>query len=582
MSCKKNVKLVDSVESKRDPKLLEDPTNLQPDSDNFVFPQTEVEQFLVTVWSELLRQPKVGPQDDFFKLGGHSLVAIDLIVKIYQQFQVELSVQKIYEFPTILSLAKEIESAVSNNPQAARTLEVRKLRKKLPVEGIIPLTPLQAWYLNQWDELIQPDRFNISRLFEVDDNFNFEILKQALTYLWKIHDVLRVRFVRHGVKWQQIIAGPDQIFPDYREYNLENTPIEIKETIIDEYAKLLQESINITHGPLIIIAYFNFGPQRSGRLMLIASHLLLDGNSITTLIKDLQIAYRQLREGNPIDLPEKSLSIKEWTELLHEYVLSDRHRQTIDYWLALPWGEVPDLPIDYPQNRGQNTFNSIAKITMPLTREETAILTRKIPLAINIEVENLLLWALTKVISEWTGNKLVEIVMVGNGHDLIPDHKYLDLSCTLGYLATHRVLMLESMVSVDLHQEIALFYEHIKKIPDNGYGYYLINAFNDDERITKLLKKVCKGEIFFNYRGLLDQVNNEKFNEFNLVHQSCGFGQNPRNKRFCTLAISGDIINYCLTFNWTYSYNLCRKETVEKLAGKFIRIIKDIISNFVS
>jgi non-ribosomal peptide synthase protein (TIGR01720 family) len=450
------------------------------------------------------------------------------------------------------------------------------------VEGIIPLTPSQAWYLNKWDELIQPDRDNISRLFEVDSNFNFKILKQALTYLWKIHDVLRAHFVRHGVKWQQIIAGPDQSPPDYREYNLETTPIAAEETIIDEYAELLQGSINITHGPLILIAYLKFGPQRPDRLMLIASHVLLDGNSITILIKDLQIAYNQLKEGNAIDLPERSLSIKEWTELLHEYVLSDRHLQTIDYWLKSPWSEVPDLPIDYPQNRGQNNDNSIAIVTMSLTKEETTILTRKIPLAFNIEVENLLLWALTKVISEWTGNKLVEIQMMGNGHDLIPNQKYLDLSRTLGNLATFRVLVVESVAATDLQQEIALFCEQIKKIPDNGYGYYLIAALNDDERITKLLKKVRKNEIYLNYRGLIDQVNNKEFYGFSLVRQSCGLNRNPQNKYPHTFSIYGDIINYCLTFNWKYSYNLCRKETVEKLTGKFIRILQDIISKLAN
>jgi non-ribosomal peptide synthase protein (TIGR01720 family) len=574
MSSEKNVEL----DPKADHKLLKEPSDLQPDSANCVSHQIEVEQFLVAVWSELLGQPKVGVQDDFFDLGGHSLLAIDLFAQICQQFQVELPVQKIYEFPTISSLAKEIESAVSHNLQAARPLEKRQSRKSLSVEGLIPLTPLQAWYLNQWDELIQPDRRNISRMFEVDGNFDFGSLKQAMAYLWKIHDVLRARFVRHGVKWQQVIDGPDQSPPDYREYNLKNTPIADEEANIDEYAELLQESINITHGPLIIIAYFNFGPQRSGRLMLIASHLLLDGNSITTLIKDLQIAYRQLREGNPIDLPEKSLSIKEWTELLHEYVLSDCHRQTIDYWLALPWGDVSDLPIDYPQNRGQNTLNSIATVTMSLTKEETAILTRKIPLALKIEVENLLLWALTKIISEWTNNKLVEIQMMGNGHDLIPDKKYLNLSRTLGWLATFRSLMLESIKSADLLQEIALFCEQIKKIPDNGYGYFLLTAFNDDEHVTKLLKKVRKGEIYLNYRGSIDQVNNDEFYEFKLIRQFCGLNQNPQNNRIYTFGIFGDIINYCLTFNWEYSLNLCRKETVEKLAGKFIRILKNIIS----
>jgi amino acid adenylation domain-containing protein/non-ribosomal peptide synthase protein (TIGR01720 family) len=557
-------------------KVLEEPTDSQLNLDNdFVPPKTEVEQFLVKVWSELLRRPQVGIRDNFFDLGGHSLLAIQMVAKIFQCYQVELPVRKIYELPTVFSLAQAIEATIQSMPYVNRPLEVRQPMKNLVVTGIVPLTPSQTFILSRWDEIIQPNLRNISRQFEVDNNFDSAKLQQVLTYLWEIHDVLRARFVKRGNRWKQIIVGPEQSTPDYREYNLADTPVGDEERVIAEYAELLHKSINITQGPLMITAYLNFGPKRPGRLMLIVHHILVDGNSMTTLGKDLQTAYLQLRDGKAITLPKKGISIKEWAELVHEYVLSDHHLQTIDYCLGLPWGEIPDLPIDYPQNRSQNLFNSSAKVSMTLTVEETTVLTRQIQLVLHMEVENVLLWALAKVISEWTGSELVEITIVGNGHDLIVN-KYLDLSRTLGLIATDRILILENIKFTDWLKEIVIFHRQIKEIPDNGYAYFLATNLNDDAQVVKRLKKNRKGEIYFNYRGLIHQKNDAS-DELKLLPQQYNSKRNLQNNRGYTFTIGGDIIHHSLSFEWEYSYNLCRRETVERLAYRYIQILKELI-----
>jgi iturin family lipopeptide synthetase B len=247
----------------------------------------------------------------------------------------------------------------------------------------------------------------------------------------------------------------------------------------------------------------------------------------------------------------------------------------------MPWSEVPDLPLDYPQNRNQNFINSIVNVMAALTEEETIILTRKIPLTLNLKVENVLLWALTKVIFEWTGSKLVEIEMHGNGHDIIPDHEYVDLSRTLGWIACGRILMLKNIESDDLLHEIALFCGQLKKIPDNGYGYHLATDLNDDAKVAAQLRKIRKNEIIlFNYQGLINQVDDE-VGGLKLVRMSCGFGVNPQNNSLFTLVVDGNIINHRLTFEWRYSYNLFRRETMEKLAGKYILILKELIPKLV-
>jgi acyl carrier protein len=329
MCIKKNAGLLNPVESEVVCKVLEEPANSDLESDNeFIPPKTEMEHFLVKVWAELFHRPQVGTQDNFFDLGGHSSLAIQLVTKIYQRYQVELPVQKIYEVPTVFGLAKEIDTIIhSISPD--QMAKAQQPQKSTFVTGIVPLTPSQAWYFNHRDQLIQPDRRNISRLFEVSENFDSANLRKALNYLWKTHDILRARFVRRGNRWKQIIAGPEQSSPDFREYNLADIPVGNEERTIEEYAELLHGSINITQGPLMITAYLNFGQQRPGRVILIAHHLLFDANSMATFIKALQIVHRQLQEGHKPDLPEKTVTIKEWAELLSIFYRSGTSERLI-------------------------------------------------------------------------------------------------------------------------------------------------------------------------------------------------------------------------------------------------------------
>lgn len=452
-------------------------------------------------------------------------------------------------------------------------------RKDTAVIGIVPLTPSQAWYLNAQN--YQPNRYSLIRMFEVDRHFDPDRLQQVLIYLWKIHDILRARFIRNSNKWKQIIDGAEQSVPDFRVYNLADISVEDEDLTIEKYMELLRESMHITQGPLMLTAYLNFGLKRPGRLIMIVHHFLVDAISISILIKDLQIAYRQLCEGQAIDLPAKSTSIKEWIELLYEYLLSDEHHKTIDYLLTLPWSKIPSLPLDFPKNFDQNFYYSIDKVTISLTKDETDILSQKVPLVLNTKVENVLLWALTKVISEWIGSKLVEIKVAGNGRKMIPDQKHLDLFRTVGYIVAFRTLLLENIKYADWSQEIILFCKQINSIPNNGYDYFLAASLNNNNQVIRKLQKIRDikqyldySEIVFNYRGsIFEKI--EENSELKLVHQSCDF--DPRNRKLAKINFAGDITNHCLNIIWEYSNNLYKRETIERLAGKYIYIIKDLV-----
>jgi acyl carrier protein len=83
-------------------------------SPRVIGPRTPTEAKLAAFWCELLEVPEVGVTDDFFDIGGDSLLAMQLLARIRRQLEVEISVRSIFDMPTIDCLAREIETAKAN------------------------------------------------------------------------------------------------------------------------------------------------------------------------------------------------------------------------------------------------------------------------------------------------------------------------------------------------------------------------------------------------------------------------------------------------------------------------------------
>ena len=82
-------------------------------------PETPVERRIAAVWSDLLRQPQIGRDDDFFDLGGHSLMATQVVSRLRDQLGVEIPVRTLFEERTLAGLALRIEAALQADPTSA-------------------------------------------------------------------------------------------------------------------------------------------------------------------------------------------------------------------------------------------------------------------------------------------------------------------------------------------------------------------------------------------------------------------------------------------------------------------------------
>ena len=151
--------------------------------------RTFLEEVLAEIWAHVLGVERVGIQDNFFDLGGQSLLAIRLVSRLRSVFQIELPLRSVFDRPTVGALAREIARARGDGS------EVPPLRLQPGSRG--PHVPLakdqyQVWVLNQ--RLSSTAFFNLTEAVRLEGVLDIEALVQALSEITRRHESLRTTF----------------------------------------------------------------------------------------------------------------------------------------------------------------------------------------------------------------------------------------------------------------------------------------------------------------------------------------------------------------------------------------------------
>jgi amino acid adenylation domain-containing protein len=95
-------------------------------------PRTETERGLAEIWKELLKVEEVGVEQNFFEMGGHSLLVLQVMARIRRRFGLELAVRTVFEEPTIRGLAVAVEKAEAQGQKAQTPILERRVRPPPP------------------------------------------------------------------------------------------------------------------------------------------------------------------------------------------------------------------------------------------------------------------------------------------------------------------------------------------------------------------------------------------------------------------------------------------------------------------
>ncbi len=278
-------------------------------------PRTEDEQRLAAIFAEILRLDQIGIHDNFFEMGGDSILAIQIVARARSK-GLRFTPRQLFEQPTIAGLLTVGNAAPIATEQGT-------------VTGTAPLTPIQHWFFEQ--ELVDPQHYNQAVLLtvarDIDDSRWVHIFDQLLAH----HDALRLRFFRTGDEWIQILADPGAETP-YSRIDLSGVARSHHMTAVAECAAQAQASLDLSRGPLLRAVLFDFGPDEKASLLIVIHHLAVDGVSWRILLEDLDTASAPV--DHPAPLPPKTTAFTSWAGKLSEYANSTNLREEAKYWLG--------------------------------------------------------------------------------------------------------------------------------------------------------------------------------------------------------------------------------------------------------
>ncbi|MGX5796909.1 amino acid adenylation domain-containing protein, partial [Pseudomonas sp. E2-15] len=505
----------------------------------FVAPSSELQKALAAIWSDVLGVAPVGLDDNFFELGGDSIISIQVVSRA-RQAGIRLSPRDLFQYQSVRSLA-----LVAAFEQAA-------VIDQGPVTGDVILTPVQQSFFAQ--AIPARQHWNQSLLLTPREALEPARLEAALTQLINHHDVLRLRFVQQGDTWQQAHGAPVNEPALWQSSASDDTQLA---GLCDE----VQRSLDLQQGPLLRAALVQMA-DGTQRLLLVVHHLVVDGVSWRILLEDLQQAYREAA------LPAKTSSYQQWAQQLQA------HAQTLDDQLAF-WqaqSSDADLPCDNPQGGLQNRLGT--QLETRLDAELTRQLLQDAPAAYRTQVNDLLLTALTRVISRWSGHAAL-IQLEGHGREDLFDT--IDLSRTVGWFTSLFPVRLQAQG--ELSDAIKSVKEQLRAVPDKGLGYGLLRYLGSPKS-RETLVGLAAPRITFNYLGQFDR----QFNESALfvpAAQGSGQAQDPEAPLANWLTVEGQVYGGELSLQWGFSREMFNAATIQALADDYQQELLALIAHCV-
>ncbi|MEU0334314.1 non-ribosomal peptide synthase/polyketide synthase [Streptomyces sp. NPDC006193] len=526
----------------------------QPDSTTgYVAPRPGTEERLAAIWAEVLGVERVGARDNFFALGGDSILSIQIVSRA-RQAGLALTTKDVFRHQTVAELALRVGEAAPRPAAADET------------PGRAPLTPIQHWYLDDRGPG-QRLRFTMTQRLRLAPGTEAPALRQATDALVRHHAALRTRFLRTGDGWCQEVLpeAPDGVFTRHDLTELDDAAVESEAQRLTDEA---QNALDPAEGRVVRVLFLDRGPRQPGQLVVTAHHLVIDGVSWRILLSDLETAHRAAAAGRRPELAPGT-SYAHWAARL------DRHTRSGALDADLPyWTRTCAAPAELPAGRpGPNTYGTAATVTVTLDAETTAALLRQVPEVYRTQVNDVLLSALGRTLARWCGRDTVLLGVEGHGReDLFED---LDLSRTVGWFTAEFPLALRVDPDAGWHDTLRSVKEQLRAVPLHGLSHGALRHLSPGSPLTG----APAPQVGFNYHGQWDAGGPGAGGLIRGSLPPAGRDTDPGEPRPYVLDVTGVVQHGRLELGWTYPAAVYDEATVRRLAQETNAALRDIAAH---
>ncbi|WP_456291402.1 non-ribosomal peptide synthase/polyketide synthase, partial [Rhodococcus erythropolis] len=470
----------------------------------FRAPTTEMERVLSEVFADVLGLDQIGTDDSFFAQGGDSIMSIQLVSRAKAR-GVLFTPKDVFENKTVAELA---EVAVFGSDADAITVLAEIEGGGI---GWMPLTPIKRFMFERPGSF---QRFNQLLTLELPLGIDRTGVVDTLAAVINHHDMFRSRLVDDQRGPGMAVSAPGTVDVDSLVRRVLVDPAISGADLTAIASGALDDALGRLDPAAGVMAQFvwiDFGDTRTGRLIMAAHHLIVDGVSWRIIVPDLISAWAQRSGGSAPVLEPTGTSMRTWAHSLAAESRSDKRLAELPRWrktLSTPDPILGSRAFD-PSVDVAATVERV-RVEVPTGVTETLLTT--LPEVFRGGANDGLLAGLALALVRWRRERGIDteaalLQLEGHGREegVVPG---ADLSRTVGWFTAAFPVALD-LAGIDIDDAfdagvaagaaIKAVKEQLLAAPDKGVGYGLLRYVNDDTRTE--LSKLSSGQVSFNYLG---------------------------------------------------------------------------------
>ncbi|CAH1205377.1 Tyrocidine synthase 3 [Paenibacillus plantiphilus] len=531
-----------TASGKADRRALPSPDMAMATGTAYEAPASETEEKLVALWRELLQRETIGVNDNFFELGGHSLKAATLTAEIHREFQCSLPLRELFNRTTVRELAQLIDEKLAGGEQ----YEWGGIPKLEP-QPYYPLSSPQnrLFVLQSMDA--DNTSYHLPSVLYIHGQLNKDRLRSAVHALVERHETLRTSFVWVDGRPMQSVAKAAPIV--WEESESEHSDL-------DSLLSAFIRPFALDEAPLLRVKLIRFN-QEGHVLLLDMHHLISDGVSSVVLAKQFVEAYESGQ------LPELPIQYKDYAHWQQNWLQSEEAGKQQQYWLDALSGEIPvmNLPFDYPRPPRQDYAGDSVSIALD---SELAQRLSALGASTGTTLYMTLLAAFTALLHRYTGQ---EDIWIGSP---VAGRPHVELSDLIGMFVNTVVLRGEARADQS-------YLELLEVVKERVLGALENDRYPFEELVDKLaVRRDVSRNPLFDVMFVLQNTGMPKVACGDVVFEP----HEPRRstaKFDLTLEVAEG--EQGLRCQFEYRTSLFRRETVERLASHWLRLLEAITSD---
>jgi amino acid adenylation domain-containing protein len=332
---------------KLDRKALPAPDHQPASAPSYSPPSGPLQQLLADIWCDVLRRDSVGVDDNFFEIGGHSLLAMELLSRIRDIIGPQITLRNLFEFPTIAELSNIIRSHQRGNLET-RTEEPRPMAR--PERIPLSFAQERQWFLAQL-ETVNPG-YLIPLALRVRGPLDIQAAQAALNAIVQRHEVMRTSFYSEdGVPFQRVDAAAALTIEvqDFTEIPASDHTAAVQKFL----ATQALVPFDLQSAPLARARLVQFAAD-DHTLILIVHHIIFDGWSVDILLREFALFYEPYSKGQTADVPALPYQYADFSLWQRQYMDSEAFLGDVDYWDRHTSRTEPvTLPLDHSRTERQ-------------------------------------------------------------------------------------------------------------------------------------------------------------------------------------------------------------------------------------